>query len=365
MPRIDDKELAQMLMVGFEGVSLPDDYYDWLERGLGGIILFSRNIENPEQLAHLTDEVQYASRKAKIPALIGADQEGGRVFRLKEPFTHFPTAENIGKAMVSQSSPQLAYDAARATALELSAMGIRLNFAPILDINSNPNNPIIGDRAFHADAEKVAEAALAYIRGLQDVGVIACGKHFPGHGGTSKDSHLELPVVSSSLKDLEKLEFIPFQRAFLQGLELLMPAHVLYPALDSEWPATLSSKILNNLLRFQMSYQGLVISDDLEMKAILDRYEWKEVVVRAVNAGVDILLVCKSQDIQMQVFEALIEAAATQEIPLERVKEAIKKIKKLKKKYLKDPRPFPQDRWKTIVGCKAHKDIVSNINQYA
>lgn len=351
------------MMVGFEGTELPSFYFDWLKKGLGGVVLFSRNITAPEQLSKLTDEIQYASRP--VPALIAADQEGGRVFRLKDPFTHFPTAQIVGKSVVQTGSTDLAYNAARATARELAAMGIRLNFAPVLDVHTNPANPIIGDRAFGEEPDLVDRAAMAVMRGLHDEGVISCGKHFPGHGDTAQDSHLDLPFVKKSAEELRRVEFEPFRRAVHQGIPMLMTAHVMYPNLDADFPATMSEKILLDELRGGMGFDGIIITDDLEMQAIKDRFAWKEVVVRCMNAGVDIILVCKTREIQELIFEALIDGIESKAIKPELVAKALRRVEKLKKKFLKDPRPFPVEQWKRLVGCAEHKALVSDLQRFA
>ena len=363
MAKISRKELGQLMMVGFEGTTLPDFYYHWLKQGLGGIILFSRNFQNPEQLAKLTDEIQHAARP--YPAFISIDQEGGRVARLKDPFTHFPSAKTLAQSFHETGSKDLIYQSARATALELAAMGIRLNFAPVLDVNSNPENPIIGDRAFSSDPQETFELAMEVMRGLLDGGVISCGKHFPGHGSTTKDSHLELPVVNKTLEEMQKEELIPFQKAIFQKIPMIMTAHVLYPFLDPENPATLSEKIIQDLLRYQLGYDGVVISDDLEMKAIAEKYSWREIVAKTMNAGVDLLLPCKSQSIQEEVFENLIDCVDAKEISSDRINQSLKRIKHLKNQYLKDVRPFPKEEWQKIIGSKDHQALAKNLNQFS
>ena len=191
--------------------------------------------------------------------MVAIDHEGGRVLRLGEPFTQFPPAAVVGRTR----NPDLAYRVGHAMGVELASVGIDLSFAPVLDVHSNPANPVIGDRAFGSDPALVSEMGIALMRGLHDGGVLSCGKHFPGHGDTEKDSHLELPVVRRSRAELEQTELVPFRAAIAAGVPMLMSAHVLYPALDPEHPATLSRAILTDLLRGELHFDGVVASDDL------------------------------------------------------------------------------------------------------
>lgn len=351
-----------MMMVGFSGSTLPDQYYNWLKDGLGGIILFSRNIENPEQLAHLTDEIWYATREN--PAFLGVDQEGGRVFRLKEPFTRFPTARLVGQVIQKTGSTELAFKMYAAMALELKAMGFSVDFAPVLDVDTHLENPIIGDRSFSSDPRKVAEAGLALIEAFRSQQIIPCGKHFPGHGGTRADSHLELPVIEDDIDHLRDIEMVPFHAAIYEDLEMIMTAHVLYSKIDPQWPATMSEKIILELLRRECQFNGVVISDDLEMKAIKDRYEWRMVVGAMLRASVDIFLVCHDLETQLKVFEAIVDCVETKEVKPEDIRASLQRIATLKKKKLINPRPFPQHEWKAIVGCEAHRNLVAELESY-
>jgi len=286
---MDDQGLRRMigrvLMVGVPGVELDEKTRSTLRRlHAGGVILFRRNIGTPSQLAALCREVH------ELPArpLVGIDHEGGRVLRVGPPFTAFPPMALVG----ATGDDELARSVGRAMATELRAVGIDLNFAPVLDVNSNPANPVIGDRAFSDDPRIVARMGIALMQGFHDGGVLACGKHFPGHGDTDRDSHLELPVVRRDRSTLERTEFLPFRAAIAAGIPLLMSAHVVYPALDPERPATLSPAILQDLLRTQMGFRGVVVSDDLEMRAIRDRHDAGEAAVQALAAGADLLLAC-------------------------------------------------------------------------
>lgn len=286
---MDDQALRRMigrvLMVGVPGPELDETTRSTLTRlHAGGVILFRRNVGDPGRLATLCRELH------ELPAhpLIGIDHEGGRVLRVGPPFTAFPPMALVG----ATDDGELARSVGRAMATELATVGIDLNFAPVLDVNSNPANPVIGDRAFSDDPDVVARMGIALMHGLQEGGVLACGKHFPGHGATDRDSHRELPVVRRDRSTLERVELLPFRAAIAAGIPLLMSAHVLYPALDPERPATLSPKILQGLLRTQMGFHGVVVSDDLEMRAISDRHDAGEAAVQTLAAGADLLLVC-------------------------------------------------------------------------
>lgn len=292
---------ASLCIFGFEGLTAPD----WIKKlisedDLAGVILFKRNIESKAQVKELIDELQ--SYKKGLPLIVSVDHEGGRVFRLPEPFTKIPTGREIGERFLG-SEPNFPFQMGQLMARELREVGFNLNYAPVLDVDSNPNNPIIGDRAFSSDPQQVADCALEMIRGLREGGVLHCGKHFPGHGDTSKDSHLELPQVDQDLQRLQSVEFLPFAQAIQNNIQMLMTAHVLYPALDKEWPATLSQKIIGDLLRKKMGYEGIVISDDFNMKAIADGWGIPQAATRFLEVGGDIVLVCRYEEVCLSVIE--------------------------------------------------------------
>ncbi len=268
---------------------------------VGGVILFRHNVGTPGEIAALTAGLHALPSRP----LVAIDHEGGRVLRLREPFTQFPPAAAIGRT----GDANIAYRVGRAMGEELASVGIDLNFAPVLDVHSNPANPVIGDRAFGSDRALVSEMGVAMMRGLRDGGVIPCGKHFPGHGDTEKDSHLELPVVRRSREELERTELAPFRTAIQAGIPMLMTAHVLYPALDAEHPATLSPKILTDLLRTEMHFDGAVVSDDLGMRAIADHQTIGAAVVATLKAGADVLLVCQDLSHAVRAAAAVAEAA--------------------------------------------------------
>jgi beta-N-acetylhexosaminidase len=330
MERLREK-IGQMFLVGCRGETLSrEERLIFAECQFGGFILFRENCIAPAQIVQLCRSLWQSA--LETPPFIAIDQEGGRVQRLPEPFTRFPAAARIGEA----GNADLAYRLGRAAAEELRLAGINLNFAPVLDVDSNATNPIIGDRAFGTNAAAVSEFGSAWMLGLRDRGIIPCGKHFPGHGGADRDSHLELPTVMKSLAELVATELLPFARACRNRIDSLMTAHVLYPALDPRLPATLSEPIVTGLLRHQYSYDGVVFSDDMEMKAISDNYGVEESAALAVRAGVDVLLLCHEAAKATQAFEFLcLEAERDPELRA-RVESSFQRITTLKQRYLKN-----------------------------
>jgi beta-N-acetylhexosaminidase len=325
------EKIGQMFLVGCQGETLThNEQLIFAEYQFGGVILFKRNCAEPAQLLNLCQSLWESA--VGTPPFIAIDQEGGSVHRLPEPFTHFPAAARIGE----KGNIELARRLGRAAAEELKLAGINLNFAPVLDVNSNPANPIIGARAFGATPKQVIEISSAWTQGLRDGGIIPCGKHFPGHGDTDKDSHIELPTVRKTLDELKTVELPPFDHACRNQIESLMVAHVLYPALDPNLPATLSEPIVTGLLRHQLGYDGVVFSDDMEMKAICDNYGVEQATALAVRAGVDVLLFCHEVEKAMQAFEFLCNEVERDPAVRARVEESHRRITELKQLYLKD-----------------------------
>lgn len=298
------------LMFGFEGKAVPTRLSRWLREGpVAGVVLFSRNVESPRQLRDLCREIRSAAGNKRPAPLVAIDQEGGRVTRLAAPgFTRFPPARCC--SLVCCRGSRVAFAVGESMARELRAVGVDVNFAPVLDVDTNPENPVIGDRAFSCDPEIAADLGIAFLRGTLSGGVLPVGKHFPGHGHTASDSHAELPVVRSPRETLWKRELHPFRRAIRAGIPAIMTAHVLYPALDRGLPATLSEKILGGLLRKELRFRGAVFSDALEMKAITGRFGIGEAVVRAVSAGCDVVMVCRGEMLQEEAVGAIARAYA-------------------------------------------------------
>ncbi len=258
-----------------------------------GIILFRRNFTDVAQLRDLVGELHGLPSQP----LVAIDHEGGTVVRLGEPFTHFPCAADVAQ----RGDTDTAYAVGLAMGRELAAVGIDIDFAPVLDVDSNAANPVIGKRSFGADAQRVARFGVASMRGLRDGGVLPCGKHFPGHGDTDRDSHHELPHVDRDRSALEATELVPFRAAIGAGIPMLMTAHVVYASFDAERPATLSPAILRQLLRGELGFEGVVVSDDLEMRAVSAQRDIGDAAVAALEAGVDWLLVCNDLELSMRV----------------------------------------------------------------
>jgi beta-N-acetylhexosaminidase len=324
------EKVGQMFIVGLQGEALAREEKAIIERyPFGGFILFSHNCYEPAQILCLCRDLWQSANTH--PPFISIDEEGGRVHRLPTPFTHFPAAACLGQI----GDLNLAYQAARATAEELALAGINLDFAPVLDVNSNPHNPIIGDRSFSADPQKVKVLGELWAQGLRVGGIIPCGKHFPGHGDTDKDSHFALPAVDRPLAELEKVELPPFVSACRNKVESLMTAHVLYRVLDPELPATLSQRIITGLLRKKLDYDGVVFSDDMEMKAISDNYRQQEAVALCVRAGIDVMLFCHDLSRAIQALEFLCSEFEKDATVRARVEKSYNRITKLKQDFLK------------------------------
>jgi beta-N-acetylhexosaminidase len=301
-----------------------------------------------------------------MPAWVSVDQEGGRVARLKEPFTKWPPMATLGRA--GKESEKLAERFARALADELLAVGISLDYAPVLDIHTNPKNPVIGDRALAERAEDVAKLGRVIIRALQGAGLAACGKHFPGHGDTSADSHFELPLVEHPPDRLRAIEFEPFRAAIAEQVAFIMTAHVLVPSLDERRPASLSPEIVQRLLREELNYDGVILSDDLEMKAISAKHDVPEAAVDAIRAGCDAVLICSGDiDLQGRTLEALVRAVESGRIPSKRHDDAFARLRRTKQRFLTGNRPGPTARIRAmrgVLGREEHQLVAAEMAAY-
>jgi len=280
-----------MIITGFDGTCLNSELEDLIVNyRIGGLILFERNFEDPDQLIQLISDLQSLaiSCPASVPLFISVDQEGGRVARLKSPFSDFPQPSCLGQAQ----SESLAHRFGLALGREMKSVGINMVYAPVLDVNTNPANPIIGTRALSDIPEWAGRMGKAVIAGIQEAGVFPVGKHFPGHGDTDRDSHLELPYVNRDADSLEKVELEPFAQTVSHGLKVIMTAHVIYSAWDDKLPATFSPIILKSILREKLGFDGLVITDDLEMKAVEKNIPFESIPRLGSIAGVDLYLIC-------------------------------------------------------------------------
>jgi len=313
------QDVSQLFLWGFEGTSLSKKQKFLLKKyPPAGVVLFKRNIQSPQQLKRLTTQLRSIAGKG---LLIGIDQEGGRVSRLPEPFLQYPPAATWGIL----KSPDLAYRIGRFMGEELASVGINLNFAPVLDVNTNSRNPIIGDRAFSKRPKMVIQTAIPFAKGLLAAGVIPCGKHFPGHGDTSSDSHRTLPRV-------QRPELAPFRAAIQMNIPTLMTAHVVYRSLDPKIPATVSKGIMTHLLRKKLKFRGVLFSDDLLMNGISRKYSLLEAAVLSFEAGVDAFLICRNFEKYWPLIESLAEEIAASPTLKLRLKSSLGRLQRLKKK---------------------------------
>jgi len=350
---------GQMIMAGFEGTTLTPETEDLIRNHhVGGLILFSRNYENPEQLHNLIRDLQKvaASTSTGLPLFISVDQEGGRVARLTEPFTKYPPLCCLGHAQ----SESLAYRFGQSLAAELVDVGINMDYAPVLDVLTNLENPIIGDRAIASDPETVARLANSFIKGFKDKGMIPVGKHFPGHGDTHLDSHLDLPTVKRDAATLEAVELVPFRETISQGLEVIMTAHVIYTAWDAKNPATFSKVILQDILRQELGFQGVILSDDLEMKAVENYFPFDAFPRMGIEAGLDMFLICNSVEKVRALHDQLIRDVDNGTIPTAPIQQSVERILHLKRNLTPPPiNPPSPAHWQ-----KTHTPLASELQSH-
>lgn len=337
-----EQKIGAMLMLGWEGENPTDDTTVCAkareiveEIQVGGLILMGRNIRHDDLsvTVNTINELQSLSRE---PLLVNVDQEGGMVARFTDGVTVMPSNMALG----ATRRPGLAYKAAAACAEELRAVGVNYNFAPSIDVNNNPDNPIIGTRSYGESPEMVADFGAQAIRGYQDAGVIACAKHFPGHGDTAVDSHLALPSVPYPRKRLDEIELRPYRTAIEAGVSSIMTTHIMFPALDADLPSTLSRKIITGLLREEMGYDGVIVTDSMEMKAIADNWGVPEASVLAIEAGVDLVLIPHTLASQRASREAILRAVKDGRISESRLDHSVARLTALKQRYNLGERRF-------------------------
>lgn len=352
--------VGQLFLVGFNGYSVPQDFQKFLQQyGLGGVIYFKRNVQSPAQLAELSNDLQFGCRlKDQLPLFISIDHEGGKVNRLVKPFTKFPGNDHLGEL----GSPKIGFDFGAVLAKELKAVGINVNYAPVVDVYTNPENSVIRNRAFSSDPEVCAKIGSAVCRGIQKGGVIAVAKHFPGHGDVKEDSHHELPRCHKTEEELEKLELIPFRRVIRSRVEGIMTAHILNTALDPDHPATLSEKTLKGLLRDKLRYSRVIFSDDMEMNAVAEKYTPENAAVLAIKAGCDVLIY-KGTYLPTGPIEAVIKAVEKKEISFEQVQESYKRIQSAKAVYCSAKKPIEITEVGKHIGQPEHFQLADIITK--
>jgi beta-N-acetylhexosaminidase len=358
-----EEQIGQTLMVGFWGNTPSEEIIDLIQRyHVGNIILFSRNIHDTEQIRALTERLQLIAKEAghRYPLLIAIDHENGIVQRLGDVVTLFPGNMALG----ATNSEEIAYKVALATGHELQALGINMNLAPVIDVNNNPSNPVIGVRSFGEDAYQVARLGAAMMKGYQAAGIVSCLKHFPGHGDTAIDSHLALPTIPYSLERLEELELVPFRKGIEAGAECMMIAHISFPALTKQdiLPASISPAIVQALLREELGFKEVILSDCMEMNAIVKTSGTEQAAVMALGAGVDIVLVSHNYIRQRASIEAILNAVQKQELSIQVIQQAAERVLRLKATYLsRNDVPNSKTAINPItmpgIGCEAHLQL--------
>jgi beta-N-acetylhexosaminidase len=353
-------DAGQVLWIGFAGPDPDDELRRTVAAGgCGAVVVFARNlvtrggVTEVDALIALNDAVHGAAPPG-APVLIAVDQEGGTVQRVRAPATRWPPMLSLDR-LPSDEDEAVAERLGAALGAELAAVGFDVDFAPVLDVHTRDTNPVIGERAFGRDPVAVARRGVAFTRGLTAAGVLACGKHFPGHGDTTADSHLELPVVDHPVERLEEVELVPFVRAVAAGIPMLMTAHVVYRALDPDLPATLSRAVVGDHLRRRLGYRGVIVSDDLDMKAIVDHFGIADAAILALAAGCDALLLCRDEGHQREAREAVIRRAESDTALRARLGEAAARVR-----ALKAARPTPV-RDRSVIGCAAHQALAARL----
>lgn len=321
-----------------------------------GFTLFKWNIESAEQLCALTAELHALAKQAGYPLVLAIDQEGGRVERLPEPYLQIPAMRKWFEVYERTGDTKLFYELGKLLAEEVRSAGFNLNFAPVVDVDTNPINPIIGNRAFSSEAEAVYRCAKDLIRGMHAQGVMACLKHFPGHGATSADSHLELPFDDRNYTAMQNIDLLPYKRLIEDDLApTIMTAHVKYPQIDNEMPATLSPVILSDLLRGELGYQGIIFSDDFLMKAIFDHYGLHDACLKFFKSDGDVVLICKYPDMTLKLISQLRNELQGQLLE-KKLKDSYRRIRAMQERYLK---PLPQVNPKDLASLlRQHREFV-------
>lgn len=358
-----EQKIGQMFKVGFESPYIDEHVTKIIkEFHIGNLVYFSRNISGSKQLYEMNKELQkMAIKENNLPMFISIDQEGGMVTRIPKGATFFPG----NMALSAGGTYEDAYKEGCYAGRELKALGINMNLAPVLDVNNNPENPVIGVRSYGEDPKRVADFGTAYIKGLQENGIIATGKHFPGHGDTSTDSHLDLSIVPHDKKRLNQVELYPFKQAIKSGLKAIMSAHVIFPSYESErLPATLSKKVLTDLLRGELGFKGLIVTDCMEMKAIDTYFSTEKAAVMAVEAGADLICISHSMDKQIGAYNNLLDAVKKGRVSEDRINESVNRIIQFKNELEVDK--FLNSSFEeaeTIINNKVHKEFSQKISE--
>lgn len=356
-----EKKVAQLFVVGIPSKALNVQEQKLLERvGPGGYILFKHNLESTDQIVALNNSLlKVADQGAyrSLPSWISIDQEGGRVQRIREPATVWPPAKLLGQL----NSPKTSYEAGFAIATELLALGFNVNYAPVLDVPVDWNNPALGDRCFSTDPEIVASMGSAFLRGTQRAGMLAVAKHFGGHGSVNVDSHLDLPVCHSKLNELRERDWVPFRRAIRARAEGVMTAHIVFTDIDADRPATLSRRVLQDHLRKELRFSKLIFTDDMGMGAIAQKYSLEEAVFLSIEAGCDQILLCHNFDELESIWMSVVRAFESGALPMSKLDESLERIQASKQKWLSPVRYADASKASALFASAEYKKIAQAI----
>lgn len=325
-----DEKIGQLVIIGFDGYTLDANITNLIKnQKVGGVILFGNNVKDSTQLVDLTNSLKSMNLQNEIPLFISVDEEGGLVSRMPSEIKKLPSNQVIG----SKNDGDLSYNIGRTIGEELKLFGFNMDFAPVLDINSNPNNSVIGDRSFGNNLSIVTKLGVKTMEGMASSNIIPVVKHFPGHGDTSVDSHIGLPVVNKNLESLSSFELLPFKEAIKKNVDTIMVSHILINKIDATYPASMSKAVITDILRKSLNFSGVVITDDMTMGAIIKNYDIGDAAVKSINAGSDIALVCHGYDNELKVINSIKAALSSNVLQESRIDESVYRILKLKEKH--------------------------------
>lgn len=333
-----NEKIGQMILSGIYGTKYNEELKNLVQQyKIGGFIFYSDNLKSKQQTVNLINSLKKSNQNNPLPILFGVDQEGGRISRLPGNIGTIPSSAQIGR----KHDLELSFEIGQILGDQVKTFGFNLDFAQVFDINSNPNNPVIGDRSFGKTASIVSELGIQTMKGIQSENIIPVIKHFPGHGDTGVDSHLELPIVNKSYQDIKAFELIPFKNAIKQKADVVMIAHILLPKIDSKYPSSMSKNVVTNILRNDMQFNGVVMTDDMTMDAIEKHYDLAKASVKSIQAGSDIIMVAHDTNKVKAVFKAIQTAVKNGSISEERLNQSVKRIILLKQKYKIDQKAVP------------------------
>ncbi len=322
-----EEKVGQMFIVGFDGYEVDDNIISLIKnKKVGGIILFSKNINTVSGTKKLIESLNGLNNENKVKLFMSVDEEGGVVSRIPKEMGRFESAWDVG----ATGDLNYAFEHGKAIGETIKSLGFNLDFAPVLDVNSNPNNPVIGNRAFSDDPKIVKKMGTEVYKGLKSAGVLGAGKHFPGHGDTDVDSHVGVPVINKSLDEIRNLELIPFKYAIDNGIDMIMVGHLYLPQLDKDYVASISKNIVTKLLREELGFNGVVVTDDMIMEGVKGKYPTNESAVKAIEAGIDVIIVSAGIHDQNRAIDGVVEAVRNGIITEKRINESVYRILKLK-----------------------------------